>query len=656
MKNSLDRPPKTNNSALFFLFSITFLAFLPALNNQFVNWDDYTLILENPRVQSLSLSNIIHIFQTMEVRTYIPLTILSFAIEHQFFQYHSFIYHLDNVLLHLIVVGLIFKFALKLGLNVQAAFLAGLLFGVHPMHVESVAWVSERKDVLYSLFYLAALYAYWTYLETRRGKSYFLSVLFTLLSILAKPMAYSLPVVLLFCDWLYGRKFSGKMFLDKVPHFLIVLTISLFTFTSNATTINYRPGEVLLIWIWNFCFYLHKFFLPLDLNPIYALPEPISLFNFSYALALVTLSVLLWALWRYRNNRWLIIAVFLYAVPISFIVIRSAWDFGNRTVAADRFMYLPSLGICLLFGFLADHFLRKTKQPGVAAVAGLFLLLILKTTAQSDVWQDGLSLWNTVLKNNPKLINAYLGRAVAYGKQGNLELAMADYTKAIAVDPANADGYLFRGIAYEDQENWPMAIADYQKAIELNPKKTDVYFYLAQIYDTLGEDDQAFANYTKVIEIDPQYAKAYNNRGYIYLLRGQYDLALPDFETALKIDPLSAEVLNNIGVFHFQQGQHEDAVIYFTKAMTVNSKFPDAYVNRANLYAMTGQYKLAFKDIERILVIDPDNGRAFFTRGNLYRDMKQYNNAIEDYNKAIALDPHNDEASRQRALIYPLIH
>ena len=202
---------KKNLFCLSAVLLLTLAAFSSALNNQFLNWDDDRMLTENPSVRSLTPGNIQHIFTSTVQRVYIPLSVFSLAVEYAFAGDHPFIYHLDNVLLHLLVTGLIFVFALRMGLSGRAAGWAALLFGIHPMHVESVAWVTERKDVLYSVFYMASLISYWQYLEGKKKTDYGLSIVFGFLSILAKPMAISLPLVLFLLDWFKNRGWNKKI-------------------------------------------------------------------------------------------------------------------------------------------------------------------------------------------------------------------------------------------------------------------------------------------------------------------------------------------------------------------------------------------------------------------------------------------------------------
>ena len=251
---------------------IVFLAFWPSVQNGFVNWDDDVHLTENPALRGLDGDHLQQIFSQTINHIYVPLTTLSFAIEYFFRQYDPFLYHLDNLLLHLLNTWLVFIICGQLGLTVRASGLAALLFGLHPTHVESVAWVTERKDVLYGAFYLLAMHLYLRYIKEANKNLYLFSWFSGLFSMLAKPMALSLPLILLVLDWLKGRKFERNLYLEKVPYVLIIVSITLITYLQHARIPAQKAGEAVLIGTWTFIFYIRKFVFPFDLCPLYKLP------------------------------------------------------------------------------------------------------------------------------------------------------------------------------------------------------------------------------------------------------------------------------------------------------------------------------------------------------------------------------------------------
>ena len=504
---------------------ITFVSLYPVLNNEFVrNWDDKIFLVENPSIQSLDLK---HIFTNTIFFVYVPLTILSFAIEHHFFGYNPFIYHLDNLLLHLTVTSLIFFFALQIGLTVRASGLAALLFGVHPLHVESVAWVAERKDVLYSVFYVGALCFYWQYLQEKKIKSYLLSIIFGVLSILSKPMALTLPLILFLCDWLKGRKFEKKVLLEKIPYFLYIIPIAWITYSFHTRIPGNNFVEGALIWVWTLIFYIRKFVFPFVVVPLYLLPSPISIYNYHYLLSICILGLLLIYIFRYRKNRWLIFAVLFYFGSIFFLL---KYDDFETVIVADRYMYLPSLGMCVFFGFLCDRILEKfnkrniiLKRIGYLGLIVLFLAMCFKSSFQTGVWKNSVTLWDCIIRHSFDHSIAYVQRGIGYAELGKYDLAVTDFNKALEIDPTQAAAYGGRGAIYTEQGKYALAFEDYNRAIAVDPQYAFAYVKRGIMYSQLGEYALALKDFDKALEIDPQCIIAHKSRSDVYAILSAYE-------------------------------------------------------------------------------------------------------------------------------------
>jgi len=296
------------SSYLIVLLLMTFAVFTPVLDNEFVNWDDQYHLLRNPTVISLAPSNIVRIFKSIVITAYHPLPILTYALEYHFFQLNPFIYHLNNLLLHLGIVALIFSLAGRLGLSKEASFLAALIFAIHPMHLETVAWVTERKGLLYSLFYVMSLIFYTDYIQKGKKRNYFLSLLCGLLSILSKPIACSLPLILFLLDWFHKRRVNKKLFIEKIPYFLYVIPITFITYHMHARIPGRNIFEGSLTFMWSTAFYIKKFLAPLTLSPVYPLPKPQSLENMAYLSSLLLIVILIYLIYKFRENRWFLFA------------------------------------------------------------------------------------------------------------------------------------------------------------------------------------------------------------------------------------------------------------------------------------------------------------------------------------------------------------
>lgn len=499
--------------------ALAVLAYGPSLNNQFVNWDDDAHLLNNPFVHSLNIKDI---FTTTVNGIYIPLTSLSFALEYHFFKADPFIYHLDNLLLHLAVTVMVLLFSARCGLSLPASVTAALVFGVHPVHVESVAWVTERKDVLYAFFYMLALLCYLRHLRRleegmyRREWPFWLTLLFGFLSVLAKPMALSLPFVLFACDWFLKRKLTIRSCVEKIYCGLVIIPVAWVTYALLMhTQVIKFPGSV-LIGIWCFVFYIPKMFYPDYFVLIYHVPKPVVLANPVYAVSVFIFMGLLASLWYFRKNRLFVFANLFYIFSI-FFLLRADYHVGLNVVG-DRFLYLPMLGWCMWLGHSAVKLWNRCRNFAVAGT-GLLLVgaaalsfLFFQTTRQSRVWYNGASLWEHQLRYQghaataliyDKLADAYLHGPEPGSDPHRLEAVEGYLHKAVAIKPDYAQAYFHFGELWLRRGDFGIAQSYFEKTIEFDQNHFEAYFQLGCLHDRAGRYPQAVEAFDKAIEINP---------------------------------------------------------------------------------------------------------------------------------------------------------
>jgi tetratricopeptide (TPR) repeat protein len=543
---------------VFFLVAVVALSFVPSLFNAFVYWDDDAHLLENALATSKDWAAVPLIFQSVVNKTYVPLTILSFNLEHHVFGLNPFLFHLDNLLLHAAVCGLIYRFAQRIGLNRNAALMGALLFGIHPMHVEPVAWVTARKDVLYSLFYLLAMDRYWGYLADGKKHSYVLSLVFAFLSILAKPMALSLPLILGLLTWYHDNRIKPRAFLGLLPFFAVIIPVAWVTYHLNSRLPGLNAAHSFLLWSWSATFYLKKFLTPFVLLPLYQVPQPVSFWNPSYFSGVVLFALIPVVMFWQRHNRLFVLAGLFYILSTFFLW---RYDYAvDVTIVADRFMYLPSLGLCLVF---AD---ALTKRPQLKWITiGIIIFCILQTSAQCRVWANDLSLWNHVIGHKQEVFLAYNSRGVAFVKDKQYDLAWKDFNRALELNPRYARGYYNRGKLYEGSNKFDEALADFDQAITISGK-------------------------------DPRY---FTERGVVHSKRKEFDKAIEDFTAALNITPDDAGIYNNLGIVYAKTGKFEEALKTYAKALELNPNSFQSYINRANLWQESGHNDEAFKDLKK---------------------------------------------------------
>lgn len=501
------------------------LAYGPSLHNQFVNWDDDAHLLWNPFVQSLNLRDI---FTTTVNGIYIPLTMLSLAIEYHFFQNNPFVYHFNNLLLHLAVTGMVVVFSLRCGLSLRASVAAGLMFGLHPMHVESVAWVTQRKDVLYALFFMLALLCYVSHLRAIGEGSgspkrwpFRCTLLFGLLSVLAKPMALSLPLALFVCDWFFRRKATVRSCMEKIYCGLAVIPVAWITYVSQMRTLEVRFPESALIWIWCFVFYIQKTFFPDYFVLIYHLPAPASLANPGYGLAVFIFFALTASVVLFRKNRLFVFAYAFYVVSIFFLLRLD--HRADINVVGDRFMYLPMLGWCLLVGAGYDRLFVRYQHTAARtgiALLGLAVLVFLffQTTRQLRVWYNGASLWEHQLRYQrqaataliySKLAESYAGEPGFTQNPARMRMVMDYVQQAIAIKPDYAQAYFQLGRLWMLKGNTDVARESFEKAVRFDGEHFEAYFQLGKLYDGDGQHEQAIQAFRQAVTINPDNKRLY---------------------------------------------------------------------------------------------------------------------------------------------------
>ncbi|MFP4472901.1 MAG: tetratricopeptide repeat protein [Candidatus Omnitrophota bacterium] len=543
------------------LFCAVAGVFGPALFYGFHNLDDAPHLLANPFLRDLSFSGIERIFTNQVNNIYIPLTGFSFALERHFFGLDPFVYHFNNLLLHMMAVIGVFIFARQLSLPLWGAALSALVFGVHPLRVESVVWVTERKDVLFMVFYMLALIGYVHYLKLVAGGRnpgagrrlfWVLGVaLLGFLSVLAKPMALSLPLVLLLLDWFFCRRSCLELWLEKILTACAVWPVAWISFAMNARPLNMVFPDSFLIWVWCFWFYIRKFFFPGALQAIYALPKPVSLLNPHYSIPIAASLLLAGSLWIFRRKRLYVFAVLFYVLTIFFLLrMDTARDLN---IVADRFMYLPGLGLTIyLGGVIARRFQEKKRASyravlAAAVLAGL-ILMGLRTREQVLLWKTNLRYWQYQAANidhNEKRIR------LVYAKLAEAYLEDAGFGEARFFMRQARGGEAAGWMERRQSDAVEKAVFYYQQALQISPDAWDPHFNLGRIYAVSGELEKARAHLRQVFVEKPNFYWAYYWLGLVELSTGRDQRALWYFHTALCRAPeqhkaLSDKVLDSV--------------------------------------------------------------------------------------------------------------
>lgn len=595
---------------------ITIFAFTTALNNDFVNWDDDRNFYDHPVIKNTTKKTFWEdtktIFTSGVIGNYNPLTNWTFAIEKVYFGFDKpFNWHLNNLLLHLICVLLVYKIAILFRIGWEGALIVALLFGIHPMRVESVAWVTERKDVLFGVFYLAAIWQYIKYKHDLKKNRWIWMTLFFILSLLSKIQAVSLPLSLLAIDYYFDKQWSFRRILNKLPFLALSLffgilgVIMLKNFGSLDTvteTTQFSFIQRLFIGSFSFCIYLIKFFIPYELSPLY--PYPVSLpyyFYFSMIVAPLTLFLLLWAYKKGKKMIFFGMAFFIINIIFLLQILGAGQGF-----LADRFTYIAYLGLFLIVGYYVDQLIVNTssyKKPVLAGLSIYLLVLTAITYQQNKIWKNSATLWTHVLKYYDKVTLPYGNRANYYRDNKMYEEAIADYNKTLNMKPDQPQAYNSRARLYFDlakgRDSLLLALADYNKAIELLPSDGEFWTNRGATYARLGDLNKAIENLTEGIKLKPDHATAYMNRSIMYHNINRPDLALNDIEKYLELVPNHADLWYEKGRTQRALGREKESIASFDKAIQIGSNNNGLYhYERAKAYLATQNTEAARQDIQ----------------------------------------------------------
>lgn len=562
---------------------ITFAAFLPSLDNGFVNRDDPGYVMDNLDIRSFSGRNLGWIFSSVYINHYIPATMLTYMADYGIFGLDAKGFHFTSLFLHVANVLLVFALFYGLSKNLFLGAVTALLFGIHPLRVEAVAWIAERKEVLSDFFYFASLLFYMAFRRKNARKYYALSLAALLVSLLSKTMSVSQPFVLLLMDYLAGRKIDRRALLEKLPFFVLsaafaavaVLTVSEF----HDIYSHYSIVQRVLAPAYAIAFYLVKFIAPVNLCASY-FPPAVPDAPMTLAMVLAGIAVSGMALAVYMSRCRTRIAVFgslLFLVTL--LPVLQIVNSGGLVMVADRYTYIPLLGMSFMAAWGILPIIRRAgnnaavKTAVYAALVAAGGVLFCLTWQRCGVWKDSLTLWSDIVAKSRNAAQAYLGRGGAWRDKGAYGAAVADFSRALELDPENGGAYFQRGYVYAAfLGRTDLAVADLDRAITLEPEMPDAWNALGIAEGSAGAYRKAAADFDRALSLKPDFIEAYVNRG-IARLQG----------------------LNDAG----------GAVNDFTMAITLDASFAKAYLMRGVARGMMGLYDSAVADFDRAIKLDP---------------------------------------------------
>ena len=578
---------------------LTLILFSPTFKYGFVNWDDDVNITNNHNVTSPDKNSIHSIFTESIIGGYNPLTTLSFAVEYKFWGLKPDVYHMHNVVLHLFCTMLVYLILRQLGMNLFIASFTALLFGIHPMRVESVAWVTERKDVLYSMFFLTSTLAYIAYRKTRNLWYFILSILVFILSLLSKIQAVSLPLALISIDMLMDKKFNPKLLLNKIPFLILSAITGIIGIYFLQQQGSLETGTVLplyqrvFIGTYALAVYFIKAFVPYEMSAIYPLPDKITVLHYLSFPVLLGAGYLVWKVKKWRTE---IISGLLFFVFNIMFVLQVVG--AGQGYLADRFSYIPYLGLFFILAFLLNAMVSGKWKTAAWAFAGIYMAILAVNTVQRvKVWENSETLFTDVLNKYPKVAVAYNNIGKYYREHNQYEKAIASYTKALAIDTKGFKTYNNRGKALFDTGKTGEALTDFDTCLSLNPDYVEALSNRGAALASMYKYSEALTDLDKAIKLEPTNTNAYSNRSLVFYYTKEYEKAIRDITMYLKYSPDDADIINIRALCYAQLKQNDKAIVDYNRSIELKPKEGIFYQNRSFFYNFNGDKPHALEDI-----------------------------------------------------------
>ncbi len=601
----------------------------------FILLDDETFLVRNPAATGgLTSEGVRWAFSTVMDAGWIPVTWISRLLDITLFGLDAGKHHLVNVLFHLGNTLLLFHFLRKsTGRIWEGAFVAGL-FAVHPLHVESVAWVTERKDVLAGFFWMLSCIAYVRYAERPGIGRYGTVAAFFVMGLMSKPIVVTLPFVLILLDYWPLCRFRpcrdtsfaghpaspsapfGRLLLEKIPLLLVSAGFSAATYFSQKSIGAVTPLTANPFWsragnaLFSYAVYLRKAAWPVDLAVFYPHPGPGLAAWKPVAAGLALCAATGWVVRRSRTRRWLATGWFWYLgtlVPVLGLV-----QVGGNAMA-DRNVYLPLIGIYLVVARCAGELVSRCRVPGVATACAAsvpLLLLAYCASGQVEYWRGSEPLFR---------------RALQVTEENWLAHALIGQIDAMAGRDADAERH-------------------YREALRIWPELPEVHNSLGEVLDRMGRSQEALANFREELRIAPMYSPAHYNIGVIYYRAGRIDDAAEWFRETLRIQPDHADAHNNLGVYLLGIGRVEEAAVHFREALRVRPAFADAHRNLGVAFSRAGSIAEAIGHLQEAVRLQPDNADARNNLGVLYARSGRYGEAMAEFREVLRRKPDHADA------------
>ncbi len=574
MLNKISIDTKNQKLIIYIILTLAILVvYWQVTGFDFVNIDDGVYVTQNSRVQSgISLKGFSWAFLTTYAEFWHPLTWLSLMLDRQLYGLNAGGYHVTNLILHIMSTLLLFWFFNRMTGEIWKSAFVAAFFALHPLHVESVAWIAERKDVLSAFFCMLTLCLYVYYTEKPAVKRYLLVIFSFILALMSKPMVVTLPLIMILLDyWPLSRCLTGIQLKkdswilwqlkEKMSLFVLATIFSVIAFLAQRipSAIDHPLSSRIFNAFISFATYLKKTFWPCDLAVFYPFPGYIAIGHVlaaAFLIIFITMAVILIA----KRFPYLFVGWFWYVLTILPVI--GIIQVGKQGMA-DRYTYLPLIGIGIMLAWGVPLLFKKENIRSRAIFfAGTFFVFILAVGAwrQCGYWKNNIELFNHAIQVTKNNYLAHNNLGLALFNEGRTEEAINQYNLSLRITPLVMDhvlAYNNRGIAYSRLGLYRNALEDLNKAIEMKSDYADAYGNRGVIYSNLGQNLLAFEDFNKAIQLQPDFADLYNNRGVAYTKLGLYQNAVIDFSKAIELNPYYADAYYKRGVVYLEQGNME---------------------------------------------------------------------------------------------------
>jgi len=653
---------------------LVFIIYLPTLTFEFTNWDDPTYVINNQAIQTPGWSGLKQVL-TRSIPAkhgdYLPITILSYWIDYQWWGLQPTGYHLTNILLHAVGSGLMFLLLKRLTMRAGVSVMVTLLFALHPMNTEAVTWVAERKSTMAIFWMLLSFHAFLIWQQRfKANRSYFsLSLWFYLLACLSKTAIVFFPLVLMAYQICLDKIGLRRSVVVLVPFFLISLFTGIGRLFGHYASgqMAWKPFETTWIQVLTifeiFGGYFKTLMLPINLNNSYPLETSSSLFDLGVLFGLLSMAGMI-----------ILVARCLRGYPLVCFGLAwylAAWLPHAQIIAippalrADRYVYYssPALFLALVFGIeqwvinakqeLTVRWFRAITYTLVILTIGMFTSM---TVLRNCIWSNSISLWRDSLKKYYPNILAHSNLGAAYIRREMLDEAISEYKKILAIKPDNAEAHNNLGAAYAKKGMLDEAIAEYEHAIALKPNYAEAHSNLGVGYVKKGRLDEAIAEYKQAIALKPNHAKAHKNLATAYFKKGRLDDAVSEFKKAIAIKPNFAEAYYKLGSLLEVQGKLRDAISAYRDAIRIKPDHQGAYNNLAWIYATSPRasirngYEAVALATKACELTGFKKAEALDTLAAAYAEQGSFDKAIVYQYRAIELAPSQTNKELQNRL------